>query len=557
MAYSTIRKGVVSDDVKTWQDFLKGQGYNISVDGNFGDETDKYTRDWQSNNGLTADGIVGKNTWASMNTTNNANTNTATQTTNNIPEIFGADKSMVEEGLSTFEGSDKFKESQANTAARAEEAQNFLSNKDIVSQDIKDKANSQLSDYLSPEIAQADSYIKEQLALIQGNKTSWTDQLNSARNDYLNRDPFEYDVDNDQLFQQALASAMNSGKTAMQDTIGQASALTGGYGSTYATTAGNQAYNQLIEDAYNNLPEYYQMAMEAYQMEGQEMLNRINILDAADNKEFSRWVDSYNLTSDYRNNLWNEGFNEWTTTTSNAINYGNFLLNENQTTSNNLKNAYDIAANETNTLYTQEWNDWNRKIENVWNVINYQNSDAWQTKNFNESVRQADREFYANYTSDGNGGYVAKSSSSSSKLSNGASASSMATYKQKALEAYNTGGNDAVDAYIDSLGINDDERTEIGRYLYGYKDDETGKEVKGYGVLPLQYQTFTKTKETVNGFWGVDNNDEVTDGNGKTWKLSELKKALKEDGVDTKTVNKILEELTSLSKDKSYTYSSK
>ena len=40
--------------------------------------------------------------------------------------------------------------------------------------------------------------------------------------------------------------------------------MTGGYGSTYATTAGNQAYNAFIEDAYDNLPQYYQMAMEAY-----------------------------------------------------------------------------------------------------------------------------------------------------------------------------------------------------------------------------------------------------------------------------------------------------
>ena len=80
-----------------------------------------------------------------------------------------------------------------------------------------------------------------------------------------NREDFEYDVDKDPLFQQALASAMNSGKTAMQDTIGQASALTGGYGSTYATSVGNQAYNAYIEDAYNNLPEYYNMALQAYQ----------------------------------------------------------------------------------------------------------------------------------------------------------------------------------------------------------------------------------------------------------------------------------------------------
>ena len=76
-----------------------------------------------------------------------------------------------------------------------------------------------------------------------------------------NRDKFSYDVDNDVLFQQYLASSMASGKTAMQDTMGQASALTGGYGSTYATSAANQQYNAYIQDAYNNLPEYYQMAM--------------------------------------------------------------------------------------------------------------------------------------------------------------------------------------------------------------------------------------------------------------------------------------------------------
>lgn len=395
MAYSTIRKGTSNEDVKTWQDFLKSQNYNIATDGIFGNETDNATRDWQTKNGLTADGIVGKNTWASMNT---GNTNTATQTTNNTPEIFGADKSVVEKGMSSFEGSDDLKTLETEKNEYKDKAQEFLTNTDIVDEDTKNKMNGQLSDYLSPEIAQADSYIKDKLAQIQSGKTSWTDKYNSAMNDYLNRDKFEYDVDNDQLFQQALASAMNSGKTAMQDTIGQASTLTGGYGSTYATTAGNQAYNQFIEDAHNNLPEYYQMAMEAYQMEGQEMLNRVNLLGAADDKEYGRMVDAYNVTSDYRNNLWNEGFNEWTTTTSNAINYGNFLLNENQTIGNNYKSAYDISANEYANKYTEEWNSWNREIENAWNVINYQNSDAWSQKNYDQTEKWNQKNLDYNYS---------------------------------------------------------------------------------------------------------------------------------------------------------------
>lgn len=396
MAYSTIRKGSNHADVKTWQDYLKGQGYNISASGTFDDATLDATKKYQASMGLTTDGIVGKNTWASMNTGNNT-TNTAN--TKNIPEIFGADASLVEQANSSFSGSDELKEKESNKNTYADKYLDYTSNTNIVDENTKNLMNGKLEDYLSPEIAQADTYIKEQLAQIQSGKTSWSDQLSGAINDYLNRDKFEYDVDNDQLFQQALASAMNSGKTAMQDTIGQASALTGGYGSTYATSVGNQAYNSFIEDAYNNLPEYYQMALEAYQAEGQEMLNRVNILGSADDREYGRMVDAYNLTSDYRNNLWNEGFNEWTTTTSNAINYGNFLLNENQTIANNLKGAYDISANEYELKYTQEYNDWYSSVENAWKTIGLQNSDAWANKNYEQTERwnQKDLDYkYAN-----------------------------------------------------------------------------------------------------------------------------------------------------------------
>ena len=108
-------------------------------------------------------------------------------------------------------------------------------------------------------VTEADTYLKGQLSKIQSGKTSYSDQVRDMMSQIQNRDKFSYDVDSDPLFQQALASAMNSGKSAMQDTIGQASALTGGYGSSYATSAANQAYNSFVEDAYNNLPQYYQM----------------------------------------------------------------------------------------------------------------------------------------------------------------------------------------------------------------------------------------------------------------------------------------------------------
>jgi hypothetical protein len=115
----------------------------------------------------------------------------------------------------------------------------------------------------SQTVTDAMNYTSQLLQKLNTGKTSYSDQVDKLMQEILNRDKFEYDVDKDTLFQQALASAMNAGKSAMQDTIGQASALTGGYGSSYATSAANQAYNEFIEDAYNNLPEYYEMAMQA------------------------------------------------------------------------------------------------------------------------------------------------------------------------------------------------------------------------------------------------------------------------------------------------------
>ena len=70
--YSTIKRG--SSDktaIKTWQNYLKSQGYDIGksgVDGIFGSATDAATRQYQKDKGLTVDGIVGANTWGSMNT---------------------------------------------------------------------------------------------------------------------------------------------------------------------------------------------------------------------------------------------------------------------------------------------------------------------------------------------------------------------------------------------------------------------------------------------------------------------------------------------------------
>ena len=55
---NTIKKGSKGKSVKVWQIII-----GTTVDGNFGSGTESMTKTWQKNHGLTADGIVGKNSW--------------------------------------------------------------------------------------------------------------------------------------------------------------------------------------------------------------------------------------------------------------------------------------------------------------------------------------------------------------------------------------------------------------------------------------------------------------------------------------------------------------
>ena len=61
--YPTIRTGVKGNFVKILQYLLNFYGANLVVDGNFGGNTQRAVIEFQRNNNLTQDGIVGRNTW--------------------------------------------------------------------------------------------------------------------------------------------------------------------------------------------------------------------------------------------------------------------------------------------------------------------------------------------------------------------------------------------------------------------------------------------------------------------------------------------------------------
>lgn len=172
----------------------------------------------------------------------------------------------------------------------------------------------------SDAVTQALAMTNNLLAQLTSGKTSYSDQIAALLQEYQSRDPFAYNPDEDMMFQNALASAMRSGQTAMMDTMGQAAALTGGYGSTYSQSVGNQAYNQYIQGAYDTLPEFYQMSLDAYNREGDAMMNKIGLLSDADAAEYERLYTAYTQNYNQAMDLYNREFSEWSNAQAQALN---------------------------------------------------------------------------------------------------------------------------------------------------------------------------------------------------------------------------------------------
>lgn len=237
MAKTQIQIGSQGNDVTELQKLLNQNGYNLDVDGIFGEKTQSAVKEYQQKNGLDVDGIVGVNTWASL----TGGTNSSTS---------------VDSGFKY----DDFK----------------------------------YNDYKESDIVtQAQAALNAQLANKPGAyQSEWQTQLDDTIKKILNREKFSYDLNGDALYQQYKDKYIQQGKMAMGDAIGQASAMTGGYGSSYAQSVGQQAYQAQLDNLNDIVPELYQMAYDKYNQEGQDLYNQYAMLGDRENLDYGRYRDS-------------------------------------------------------------------------------------------------------------------------------------------------------------------------------------------------------------------------------------------------------------------------
>ena len=132
--------------------------------------------------------------------------------------------------------------------------------------------------------------------------SQWQNGLNDIINKIMNREKFSYDLNGDALYQQYKDQYVTRGQQAMMDTMGQAAALTGGYGNSYAQSVGQQTYQGYLQQLNDKIPELYQLALDQYNREGEDMYNQYGLLADRDNTEYGRYRDTvsdYNTERDY------------------------------------------------------------------------------------------------------------------------------------------------------------------------------------------------------------------------------------------------------------------
>lgn len=157
-------------------------------------------------------------------------------------------------------------------------------------QNIQSKAS-------DPYTLAVQNYLQNQQVQAPSYSSPYSDQINSLINQVVNRDKFNYNINEDPVYNALRDQYTNLGNLAMRDAMGNAAQLTGGYGNTYASQVGNQAYQQYLSGLGEKTTDLYQNAYDNYTAEGNEIYKQLNSLGSLEDLEYKKYLnalDQYN-----------------------------------------------------------------------------------------------------------------------------------------------------------------------------------------------------------------------------------------------------------------------
>ena len=218
-----------------------------------------------------------------------------------------------------------------------------------------------------------------------------------------NPEEFHYDFNGDELFKSYADLYTQKGKQASLDAIGQASALTGGYGNSYAWQVGNQANQQYLLSLYDKGLDLYDRARAAYESDRADQYNRLNAFQSADSADYAKYRD---LVSDWQTE---RQMDQSAYENERAFDYNDYSTMLNYWTGlAEVENADYRSEQERQEAIREYEQDFAEKVREydtslAENQRQYDTSFAENQRQFNENLaenaRQADQSLAYNYAS--------------------------------------------------------------------------------------------------------------------------------------------------------------
>lgn len=122
--------------------------------------------------------------------------------------------------------------------------------------------------------------------------SDYDEQINDLYNKIVSREPFKYDYASDPMYGNYQQQYMQQGQQAMRDTMGQAAALTGGYGSSYGQAVGQQQYDAYLQRLNDVLPELYGNAYNVWADEGAQLQTQLGLASALRDNQYQQYRDA-------------------------------------------------------------------------------------------------------------------------------------------------------------------------------------------------------------------------------------------------------------------------
>ena len=176
---------------------------------------------------------------------------------------------------------------------------------------------------------------REQLRKVEENrpdpfKSKYQDQISNLLDGIYNQKKFSYtgkDLQNDDIYKMYAQRYSDSARRAMQDTMANAQAQSGGYGSSYAAQVAQQAYDNQMTGLNDKALDFRDRAYQMYRDDQANEYNKLQAFQGQDNTDYGRYRDTVtdwqNDRNYYLNALNGERAHDLNIYNANTSNYWN------------------------------------------------------------------------------------------------------------------------------------------------------------------------------------------------------------------------------------------